>query len=249
MDAPDTRWLDDLLADARLPYPPTPLMSDSVLQRIARPAPLGHRMASFGPAAAAVAIVLAAIVALVSISSTRESIAGFLGLAVEGEEIEVLPTPRPGVSATPLPSPPALESIAERVAPAEAAAALGFEPAAPSGESPLAIYLLRYHNQPVVVLRFAEYDLWQAQPGGFVGKGITLDGTVVEEARIGDLPAYWITGGPRLVTFRDADGSEIAGTQRTVTANTLVWSTPIRYYRIEGDITLGRALAIAATLP
>jgi len=249
MDRDDRPWIDELLAGADLEYPATPDMTGAVLGALeSLPSAPGRAFLPRSVTAGA-AVLIAALVALVVIPTTREGIAGFLGLAVEGERIEPLPTSAAAQTPTPFPAPPPLESIAEPATLAEAGDALGFEIAVPPGEGPSLVYLLRYERQPIAVLRFGSFDLWQGRLDGFVGKGILLDGTVVTETTVLSEPAYWITGGPRIVTFHQPDGTEVTGSQRAVTANTLVWATETRYYRIEGELTLEQAVAIASTLP
>jgi hypothetical protein len=249
MDRGSSPWLDELLAEADLEYPATPDLAAAVLGAMEPPPSTPARAFPPRSLTAGAAAIAAILVALLVIPATREGIAGFLGLAVEGERIEPLPTPLPGETPTPFPTPPPLESIAEPATLTEAGDALGFEIAVPPGEGSPLVYLLRYQRQRVAILRFPTFDLWQGQVQGFVGKGILLDGTVVTETTVLSEPAYWITGGPRIVTFHNAEGTAVTGSQRAVTANTLVWATESRYYRLEGDLTLEQAVAIAATLP
>ena len=87
---------------------------------------------------------------------------------------------------------------------------------------------------------------WQTTVDGMVGKGLVYDGdAVVTATTVNGAEAYWITGGPRLVTMFGPQGERLVGSTRTVDANTLVWSDGERYFRIEGDLTLEEALAVA----
>jgi hypothetical protein len=101
-----------------------------------------------------------------------------------------------------------------------------------------------------VVLRYPEFDLWEARLVGrvFVGKGVP-EGEVIDTPMVNGLPGYWISGFARMVRFVDADGNEVPGTARVVTQNALVWATREMNYRIETDLPLEQALRIAESLP
>ena len=58
-------------------------------------------------------------------------------------------------------------------------------------------------------------------------------------------PAYWITGGPHVFLYTDADGD---AQEVRVAEDTLVWQRGDTIVRVEGDITLERAQEIAAML-
>ena len=63
-------------------------------------------------------------------------------------------------------------------------------------------------------------------------------------------PAYWISGGPHFVRFIGRSGTPVAGSERTVSRNTLVWRGPGGTNdRLEIDGTLEQALEIANSLP
>ena len=100
-----------------------------------------------------------------AVPSSRSAIASFFG--VEGSKVERLPTPAPGETPTPLPAPTDLPSSARPASIEEAAAALGFDPALPSGAGdPQSVYLVDYSGEPVAILRYPDFDLWQAPPHG-----------------------------------------------------------------------------------
>ena len=111
-------------------YPAAPDLRAAVLSRItvAKPLP-AKRPGAWGLAAGALAVLVIAFLATLTVSrDARDAVADFLGLAVEGERIEILPTPAGGQTATPFPTPVRLEQIAERVTRAQAVQRAGFEP-------------------------------------------------------------------------------------------------------------------------
>lgn len=237
-------------------YPATPNLVPGVLAAIdrARPAEFPGALRAVAVAAAVALIVAAALLA--ALDQSRDAIARFLGLAVEGEVIEILPTPA-GQATVALPTPAAIEDIAEPIDLAGAGERLGFEPALPEDRTPMAAYYLEYRLderpnsfvKPFLVVRFDGFDLWEATSEGLVGKGIYLGSdTVVEQTHVGKADAYWLEGGPRIVTIHAPGGEEIVGSGRTVTANALVWSIGNRYFRIEGDLELAEAVAIAESI-
>jgi hypothetical protein len=232
-------------------YPATPEMAPAVRRRLSEPPALrGGPGRAFVPRLALVVVVLLAAFgfALVVSSETRQAVADFLGLGVKGERIEQLPTPAPGVTPTALPTPPRLDDIARRITLEEAATRLGFAIAKPAGaDEPTAIYTLNAPADTVVILRYPGFDLWEfATDQGFILKK-GFNGTVVENAVKG-ATAYWITGGVRILSFVDASGNEVAGTQRTTDGTALLWSRNGKYYRIEGVGDLEGAKRIAETV-
>jgi hypothetical protein len=246
-------WLTSLLEEATVEYPTTPDLAPAVMaairsERADQEPPWGR----YGWVVALVAAAVMVLVAAVSIRDSREAIAEFLGLGVVGERIEVLPTEAP----EDLPDPRNISDYARPIALADASNLVGFEPLLPGGVAPGGVYYLQYSQvqpegtfgKPFVVLRYEGYDVWQSTTVGLVGKGLYLGGdTVVEQADIG-AEGYWITGGPRLIVVEAPDGSAIAGSERTVEGNTLVWYEGQRYFRIEGGVDLEEALAIARSL-
>lgn len=246
-----TGWESEMLDDlARaVTYPATPDLERAVVARLGgarRPRAVPPwRMALGGLAAAVVAFALV----LATSEDARDAVADFLGLAVEGERIEVLPTAPAGMTPTPFPSVVTLDRLAERVTLAEAAAAAGFEPVLPStmGE-PAAVYLVG--GPETIVADYGAIQVWEFELADeiFVGKGVTGGGEVVTQVTVNGKPGYWITGGERIVTIIQADGTPVAGTTRTVVENALVWADGGLYRRIEGPGTLEGAMAIAESM-
>jgi hypothetical protein len=245
-----TGWEIEMLEDlARaVAYPPTPDVARAVVRRLGEP---GERRAvpSWRIAAGGVAAGLVAMALVLAVSKdARDAVAGFLGMAVEGERIEVLGAPS-GTTPTPLPTQVALERTAERVTLEEAVVRAGFEPVLPSNLGvPVAVYLVG--SPETIVVDYGAVQVWEFQLADkiFVGKGVTGGGDVVAPVAVNGKPGYWITGGERIVTIVRADGTPMAGTTRTVIENALVWADGGLYRRIEGPKTLEEAQAIAESM-
>jgi hypothetical protein len=67
-------------------------------------------------------------------------------------------------------------------------------------------------------------------------------GIQITQVDVGGEVGYWITGEPHVLMYRDADGNV---REARLAADTLVWQDGDVIRRIEGDISLDRALAIA----
>jgi hypothetical protein len=244
---------------ASVAYPATPQLRTRVLTAIAaptdirqtsspaRPSPARRPALAFATIAAAVAA-FAAMVAL-ALPGSRTAIAEFFG--IEGSNVERLPTPAPGTTATPLPPAADLPQTARLAALDALASALGFEVALVEGDEPESAYLVEYGETSVAILRYQAFDLWEANlPTHFnAEKGVSED-TVVEEFMLdGDIPARWIIGGPHVLTFTDENGEDIDASFRVVERNTLIWRTDRAFYRIETTLDRDAAVDIAESLP
>ena len=254
--ADEARWEAPLLDDlARsVAFPRTPDLWPGVAAKLAAAPPVAEARPAYRRLvlAGGLAILAASALTLGLWAEAREAVADFLGLAVEGERIEVLPTPAPGATSTPLPSPVTLEQTASRISRDDAARRLGFEPVLPAslGE-PRAFYAVPVATPPVVVADFGHIQVWQfpLEGGIFIGKGVPAGGgTVVAEVTVNGVPGYWIEGGPRVVEVIGRDGTPVAGTRRTVLAESLVWAQDGVYLRIEGTVSRADALALAAEM-
>jgi hypothetical protein len=231
-------------------FPPAPDMRSAVLARIAAEPPRRSQAPAWRFALAGVAVVIAVAAFTVVLSrDARDAVAGFLGLAVEGERIEVLPTPPAGMTATPFPAsadPNDFEQFARRVTTEEAAIHVGALQLPASLGEPAALYAIT-GGPNIVIADFGSVQVWQMPYTGeyFIGKGINGGGTVVQEVRVNGHPGYWVSGGERLVSVTSTSGNVLTGTQRVVTANALLWSADGLYHRIEGAGTLEEATRLA----
>lgn len=256
-DLRDGDWIEQLLADAgaAMVYPPTPDFASSLAQATspmpAAPAARMRPMLRLGVAAVLAVVVVAGVV-LATLSSVRDSVADFLGLAVEGERIEHLPTPAPGVTPTPFPTPQDIAAIATPATIDDLRRRLGREPGLIAGRnSPQAIYIIDYNGIPSVILDYRDLTLWETV-GGVFEKFVFVKGATqgsVQETRVNGQPAYWIAGGGHIVRFVGADGREVVGSQRTVLGATLVWHGAVLGYRMETELPMAEAIAIAERLP
>ena len=249
----DARWVSHLDETATaVRYPATPDLSDDVMATIrtdrVRPHAAHGWPARFAAAAVLALFILAATIA---VPSARTAVGEFFGL-VEGERIEVLPDPPPGVSPTVRPTPPPLADLGTRFTLDQLQAAIGFPPALPEGGPPNAMFLVNYEGLRIAVLQYEQYDLWQTKTTGYgyFNKGVP-PATAIETPRIGDTFGYWISGGGRVVRFVNDDGDEVIGSQRTVDRNTLIWRDVDSgvFYRLETSLSLDQALAIVQQLP
>ena len=236
---------------ASLPYPPTPRLRGRVLAAIAAAEPARvQRRPAFVFAMVAAAVALFAAMLALSFPGSRSAIADFFG--VEGSKVERLPTPPSGITPTPFPPPADLPPAARSASLSEIAGALGFAPALVDGQgAPDTAYVVEYSGEPVAILRYPEFDLWQTKLRGEAGfgKGVPASGRIEEfELRPG-VPARWISGGPHIVWFMLPDGRTLEESVRTVERNTLIFSTGRAFYRIETDLPRLDALRIAETLP
>jgi hypothetical protein len=259
-------------------YPSTPELSGGVLRAVRSEAVPRAGRGAPRFALAAAAVVVALILASLALPPTRTAISEFFGL-VEGERIEVIPTATPTIppTATPAaaaspseiptrtasptptatppprtPTPPVkLEDIGKPTTLAEAAALAGFQPLLPaSAGDPVAVYLVTYRDLPVIVLQYEQFDLWQAFGTGFgyFQKSVEPE-TVIETPEVANSFAYWVESGGHIVSFFDAEGEPVAGSERTVDRNALIWRYSERFFRLETKLPFEEALAIAESLP
>ena len=71
-------------------------------------------------------------------------------------------------------------------------------------------------------------------------------GTRLRQVDVAGVLGYWITGERHAVVFRDARGRILFG--RRLADNVLLWERGGVTYRLEGDVTLARALRLANSL-
>lgn len=241
----DLTFIDGLLAaSARdVAYPGSP----DLVARVQRSLDAPSRPASQPRARLAVAaLAAAAIVALAAVliaPASRSAVAGLFG--IEGSDVKVLPT-------APFPTPVDIDANARPASVSEIESALGRPVPLPAGATPASTYLVRYGDSPAAILRFEAFDLWVVDGAGdfegILGKEVDSR-AALSDAAVANVPARWISGGPHLVAFYDATGSFVEETQRAVERNTLIWRTDTALYRMETNLDLAAAIAIAETLP
>ncbi|MBT5773198.1 MAG: hypothetical protein HOH95_02365 [Dehalococcoidia bacterium] len=273
------RRLDELLVEASraVEYPATPDLGSSVLAAIHAEATPNTNRPTQRLLMAAAAVLVLAILGSLALPPTRAAIGEFFGL-VQGERIEVLPTaaptavptatqpavalpstnPRTTSTPSPSPTPPrtptppsALEDIGEPTTLVEAEEAAGFEALLPSAVgAPAAVYLVKYQDFPVIVLQYEQFDVWQASGTtfGYFEKRVPPE-TVIETPQVAGSFGYWVESGGHIVSFFDAEGAPVAGSERTVERNALIWRQGERFFRLETKLPFEEALAIAESLP
>lgn len=84
-----------------------------------------------------------------------------------------------------------------------------------------------------------------------VGTGIVVKqvgpGTQVRPVQVGPHAGYWVEGRPHVVTYVDAQGRTHDESSRLV-ANTLLWTRDGITFRLEGQVSLDAALALAGAV-
>ena len=209
----------------------------------------GHDTATRGRplAFSAMAAVLVAALVVLALPGPRGAVADFFG--IRGSKIEILPTPAPGVTPTPLPTPAGIRFIATPTSLQGAESASRFAPKLPPGRgTPEGVYLVDYGAAPVVVLSYARFDLWESQTDGFFVKGVQ-QGIDIHDRTVKGEPATWIGEGEHIVVFEDATGQRVVASVRTVERGTLIWNSGPTFYRLETDLPEEEAVRIAESLP
>jgi len=218
-------------------WPATPDLAAAVEPRLA-PAP-SRRRGWLRPVAVALAIVVLASVAALALSpGARSSILRFFHLrGATIERVEELPPVQPGV-ALGLGRPVPLE-VAQR--------AVTFPIRLPEGRKPARVLL------DETIGRGAVSVVWccpRVILSEFRGDAIPYvekmagPGTSVEYLAVGGRPGVWVAGRAHAVIFRDELGRIVD--EPRLARNVLLWEKDGVTYRLEGDLTRDRALAIAA---
>lgn len=235
-------------------YPDTPSMASAVRRRLeadveATPRAWWPRLGG-RPALALAAIAAAVVLALAlgAWSPGREAVADFfdrLRIFQSEESPEGLPR---DISGTP-------------VSQSQAEIALGFvlkRPTYPQGLELERVLLEEFPGFRAGVLFYKAPDgstfaLFETE--GVVAKelpsagarGEVPEGTAAEPVSGLGREAYWLEG-VRIVTYGNDQGDLIRISRRVTDANTLVWDDGEAIYRIEGDLSMAEAIAIALSL-
>jgi hypothetical protein len=83
--------------------------------------------------------------------------------------------------------------------------------------------------------------------GGLAHKIADTSGATVEAVEVDGAPGVWISGQPHIFWYVAPDGTFIQESRRVV-GDMLAWESDGVLYRIEGTITLARALEIARSM-
>jgi hypothetical protein len=234
---------DITLLGRAIVFPETPPLASRVSHRIAtasvqRDAAPRWQLALTGLAAVAVALALVTSV----IAPARDAVADIFDRINIFETDEVPQDLTRDITGTEL----SLEDAESR---------LSFPLRLPNGARPDRALLQDFGNVKAAVLFYRHdsgtpYALFETNTQ--VGKGLSIGKGVVESAqalRVLGLgyEAYWLTG-LRIVQYYDLDGAVLQNSVRATDVNTLLWNENGRVFRIEGDLSLDNALAIANSL-
>ncbi|HWC15163.1 MAG TPA: hypothetical protein VG929_11325 [Actinomycetota bacterium] len=219
-----------------------------------------------GPPLRRVAMAFAALVpvfiTILALSpATREAVADFIGLGgvrIETVDPDAIETPMRGRSLR-LGSPTTLEG---------ARAAVAFPVRVPSLRDlgpPDAIYLDRdtppggmvslvYGDrtgfeasaETGISVLITQFSARLMRPGQVFQKGVPAT-TVVERVRVDGVEAYWLSGAPHAFYYRTVDGV-IGEEPFRVVDEVLLWEHEGVTFRIEANVSLDKALAIARSL-
>jgi hypothetical protein len=215
-------------APARRPRPA--LVARSTLARM--------RTALAGRRRAVVAVVVALLVSLLAAPPVRAAVAEWFGFG--GVEVRIEPAPHPSTA----PPPPPAGATGTL---AEARAALGFAPLVPTAlGTPDAVEVsadrrlvsMSWTDGPDGPIRL---DQWAADLDGLAAK--TAPGA--QFTSVGGAFALWFDS-PHEVVLLAPDGSRRTESAR-LAGQTLIWRTPRATLRLEGDLTLARAVEIAGS--
>lgn len=218
----------------------------------------------------AAAVALAAFVVLLLISpDVREAVARFFGLntvRVEFVATPPAPTPAPTPSVQPTSQPSSGPTIRPTRTPTPTPALTGLTtladarskaefdvrlPTYPTnlGE-PKPVYFQDFgrdfNGAQQVILVYPDFVLYEAE--GIIYQKSIYDATRVEETRVGDNQALWLTGAAHLVQVQDASGRTYIDFTRIVKGSVLAWEANRVTYRIETELPLDEAIRIAESI-
>jgi hypothetical protein len=246
-------------------FPATPLITASVHARLEerRPRP-GAGWPVLVLRAAAVALVAFVVLLLIS-PDVREAVARFFGLnTVRVEFVATPPAPTPSVQPTSQPSsgptirptrtPTPTPALTGLTTLADARSKAEFDVRLPTyptnlGE-PKPVYFQDFgrdfNGAQQVILVYPDFVLYEAE--GIIYQKSIYDATRVEETRVGDNQALWLTGAAHLVQVQDASGRIYIDFTRVVKGSVLAWEADGVTYRIETELPLDEAIRIAESI-
>ncbi|MFI7673341.1 hypothetical protein [Actinophytocola sp. NPDC049390] len=217
----------------RLDVPDPPDVTDAVLARIATPAPTRWWRRVL---AAVVAAVVALATAMVVSPAVRATVLDFLRIG--GVEIQHQPAPVTPSLDPPLPN--------ERdVTLDQARAAVDFPLRLPTGLGPPGAVRL-VDGDRVVTMAFSGVRVDQFD-GGLAPMFTKFTHAVdVHHVTVDGTPAIWVDR-PHPVLYTDRDGT-LRDESARLAGSTLIWERDGVTYRVEGDLTRERAIAIGESL-
>ena len=218
-----------------LAFPPEPDLVPRMRERVhGRPFPL--RAVAVG-----VAVVVLAIAVAFAVPPARSAILHWFHLGgATVERVETLPQAKERSQAAGLGRPVPLSEARDRV---------GFDLVLPRGRKPQRAYvigdsvasvLLRFRGRTVLLSEFPSY-------GGEALKKLSVNGTVIEPARVGRAEGLWIEGAPHVLTWIDRE-SGYRERPILIRGNVLLWLHGDLTLRLEGRLTKAQALELARTI-
>lgn len=230
--APDTDLT--LAVMARLSDAPTPMIAS-------RPQRLLRRVAGAlaGRRRRAVVVVTAILLALLGMPPVRAAVADWFGFA--GVSVHLAPTPGPSVASLPptVDGTTALAKVRELVA---------FEPVIPTElGSPQGVQVSADHR--LLSMSWTDPDAGPVRLDQFDGRldyAFAKTAPGVEFTTVAGSSAMWFDR-PHEVVVLNADGTRRTETAR-LAGHTLIWEYGKTALRLEGDLTLARAIEIASSV-
>ena len=123
-----------------------------------------------------------------------------------------------------------------------------FQPLIPASDGdPVTTYILSYGDEPIVVLHYQRFDLWETRARGFFGKGVAPD-QIIDTLQIKGRDAMFVRGGNHIVQYFNASGSPVEGSARTVDRSTMIWNDGTTFFRLETDLPEADVINILESL-
>ena len=209
------------LLGAELDWPPEP----SLAPRVAAQAGTPRRRSLRRPLALAFAVLAVSVAVAMAVPPARSAILDFFGIGgVEIHRVETLPR---------LPAERAAPGV--RVPLAEARNSVDFDLVVPDG------YRSVYYTSGIVTFVWPDRLLMELQGDEQLLKKVVDQQARVDWVDVNGHPGVWIAGARH--------GLYLPGGEARLAGNTLIWVRDGVTYRLEGELSLDRALALARSLP
>lgn len=247
---------DTVLARLALGHPPVGSATSSVPAarpggwRVGRADELAARLrvAFAGRGRRAVAVAVVVLLGLVAAPPVRAAVAEWFGFG--GVRVRIEPGSAPSTAPPPptVPAPSASPDVTVGGSLSDAAAVLGFAPLVPAELGPpegielsadRRLVSMSWSRGPDGVVRL---DQWAAELDGLFAKTAPS----AQFTSVGENFALWFET-PHEVVLLAPDGSTRTESAR-LAGQTLIWRTATATLRLEGDLTLDRAVEIAASV-
>lgn len=206
---------------AELAWPPEPALAARVAAATRAPRP---RRSLRRPLVLGFAVLVLAVAVAMVVPPARSAILDFFGIGgVEIRRVETVPR---------LPAERAAPGI--RVPLAEARNSVDFDLVVPDG------YRSVYFTAGIVTFVWPDRLLMELQGDEQLLKKVADQRARIQSVSVNGYPGVWIEGAPH--------GLFLPGGEGRLAGNTLIWVREGVTYRLEGELTRARALALARTL-